>query len=112
MIKFNSTLAFMLVFVMVMIGSGVVSGLKGYTLGYEALKEVSQPKVKPGQKRLNNPNNQSLENQAAIVSEAEVLQQVNAQMNRKQEKAVPLTGKKTSTNNENNENNESFIESP
>jgi hypothetical protein len=109
MIKFNSTLAFMLVFVLVMIGSGLVSGLKGYTLGYEALKEVSQPKVKPGQKPLNNPNNQSLETQAAIVSEAEILQQVNAQMNRKQEKAVPLTGKKTS---DNNENNESFIESP
>lgn len=104
--KFNSTLAFIAIFVVVIIGSGVVSGLKGYTLGYEALKEVSQPKVKPGQRKLSNANIDSSGQQGMIISEATILQQVNAIMNRSQDQAVPLNDQKASSNND------SFIESP
>lgn len=106
--KMNSTLASVLIFVLVMLGSGLISGLKAYTLGYEALKEVSQPNVKPAQKDFTDQNNQSVKNQEMIVSEANILQKVNANMNRSQDKAIPLDGNKASQKN----NQKSFIESP
>lgn len=104
--KFNSTLAFLLIFVVVVISSGVVSGLTGYTLGYEALEEVTQPRIKSGQKGLRDRAADSVNNQPAIVSEAKILQQVNAVMNRSEDKAIPLDGDKASNSND------SFIESP
>lgn len=110
MIKFNSTLAFILIFVLVTIGSGLVSGLKGYTLGYEALKEVSQPEVKPSQNQLRGENNESSGKQAVIVSEADILQEVNGVMNRNSDQATPLDGQKASSQSSNDE--DSFIESP
>ncbi|AFZ49808.1 hypothetical protein [Dactylococcopsis salina] len=109
--KFNSTLAFILIFVVVMIGSGVISGLKGYTAGDEALKNVSQPDVKVRNNQgLANPD-QSSDNGNITISEAEVLKQVNAIMNRKQEKAIPLDGSKAPKNQDNNDD-DSFIQSP
>jgi len=109
--KFNSTLAFILIFVVVMIGSGVISGLKGYTLGDEALKNVSQPDVKvPNHQRLANPD-QSSGKGNITVSETEILKRVNAIMNRNQEKAIPLDGSKASKNQDNNDD-DSFIQSP
>ncbi len=107
MIKFNSTLAFTLFFIVVTIGSGVVSGLQGYILGEQALREVSQPEVKTGQKDLKNQQNQSSGQQSVIVSEAEILKQINVVMNRNSEQVVPLDGEKASQSNE-----DSFIESP
>ncbi|NBD18327.1 MAG: hypothetical protein GVY04_19990 [Cyanobacteria bacterium] len=109
MIKFNSTFAFILLFVVVTISSGFLSLLVGYTLGYEALKQVSQPDVKPGQKQLAEQNNQSSEKQTIIVSEAEIIEKVNVAMNQDQEKAIPLNGQKATSNAA---NNDSFIESP
>lgn len=109
MIKFNSTLAFLIVFMVVMIGSGVLSGLQGYILGEQALREVSQPEVKPGQKELNNQPNQSSGQATAIVSEAEILKQVNSIMNRNPEQVAPLNGEKASATPS---NQDSFIESP
>ncbi|MDR9405108.1 MAG: hypothetical protein RI580_16940 [Halothece sp. Uz-M2-17] len=109
MIKFNSTLAFILLFIVVTISSGIVSGLKGYTLGYEALKEISQPEVKPGQKQLAAANDSSSNQQTVIVPEAEILQQVNAVMNRDSDAVIPLDGEKASSQSSNN-NEDSFIE--
>jgi hypothetical protein len=109
MIKFNSTLAFILIFVAVTIGSGLISGLQGYILGDKALREVSQPEVKPGQTQLGNEQNQSSGKQTAIVSETEILKQVNAVMNRNPEQVVPLDGEKASAKTS---NQDSFIESP
>jgi len=109
MIKFNSTFAFILLFVVVTVSSGFLSLLTGYTLGYEALKQVSQPDVKPGQKQLAEKNNQSSEKQTIIVSEADIIEKVNAAMNQDQEKAIPLNGQKAASNAA---NNDSFIESP
>jgi len=110
MIKFNSTFAFILLFVVVTIGSGFLSLLTGYAIGYEALKQVSQPDVKPGQKQLAEKSNQSSSGkQSMIVSEAEIIEKVNAVMNQDQEKAIPLHGQNATSNAA---NNDSFIESP
>jgi len=92
--KLNSTSAAMLTFILVMVGSGLISGLKGYTMGYEALKEISQPKINP-QKQSQQP----LKDQKMIVSETKILQQVNAKMNRTQDKAVPLNDNQSSSDN-------------
>lgn len=108
MIKFNSALAFILLFVGVTVGSGILSGLKGYTLGYQALKEVSQPEVKRGQKEVREPS-PSRQGQTMIVSEVEILRQVNTIMNRDPEEVTPLDGEKASSNAR---NDDSFIESP
>jgi hypothetical protein len=109
MIKFNSTFAFILLFVVVTISSGFLSLLTGYTLGYEALKQVSQPDVKPGQKRLAQNNNPSSGKQTMIISEAEILENVNAVMNETQDQATPLNRQQAVSNPS---NNDSFIESP
>lgn len=110
--KMNSTLAAVLIFVLVMLGSGLVSGLKAYTLGYEALKEISQPNVKTAQKDFIKEKNQSVKNEQMIVSEANILEKVNAKMNRSQDKAVPLDGNQASQKNNQKNNQNSFIESP
>ncbi len=104
--KFNFTIAFILIFVVVMIGSGVISGLTGYRIGYEALQQVSQPRTKTAQKGLRDRLSESSGKQATIVSEAKILQQVNRVMNRSQDKAIPLDGNKASSDQD------SFIESP
>jgi len=109
MIKFNSTFAFILLFVVVTISSGFLSLLTGYTLGYEALKQVSQPDVQPGQKQLAEKNNHSSEKQTIIVSEAEIIAKVNAAMKQDQEKSIPLNGQNAASNAA---NHDSFIESP
>ena len=110
--KFNSTLAFILIFVVVMIGSGVISGLKGYTLGDEALKNVSQPDVKVRNNQgLDNPE-QSSGKGNLTVSEAEILKQVNGIMNRDQKQAIPLDGSRATKNQDNNDDDDSFIQSP
>lgn len=88
--KINATLAFMFLFVVVMIGSGVVSGLKGYTLGLTALKEVSPPEFKPTQRSIIAENNRSTQDKRMIVPEGEVLIKVYNLMNRSTEEAVPL----------------------
>jgi len=109
MIKFNSTVTFILLFVVVTISSGLISALQGYTLGYQALKEVSQPEVKPNQKQLAEQNNQSSGQENMIVSEGEIIKQVNAAMNRNTDKATPLDGEQASGKSS---NQDSFIESP
>jgi hypothetical protein len=45
--KVNSTLAFTLILLSLMIGAGVVSAAWGYALGREALKGVTQPDSRP-----------------------------------------------------------------
>ncbi|MFP4134702.1 MAG: hypothetical protein ACLFQP_09255 [Halothece sp.] len=88
--KFNSTLAFILIFILITIGSGVISGLKGYTLGYEALKEISQPEIKRRERNLTDEE-ESSSSEPSLVSEGEILEEVNEKMDRSSEKAVPLS---------------------
>lgn len=85
--KFNSTLALIFIFILITIGSGLISGLKGYTLGYEALKEISQPEIERGRRNLRDDDQA---NEPSLVSEREILEAVNQKMDRSSEKAVPL----------------------
>ena len=88
--KFNSTLTFILIFILITLGSGVISGLKGYTLGHEALKEISQPEIKRGEGNLTDEE-ESSSSEPSLVSEREILEEVNEKMDRSSEKAVPLS---------------------
>jgi len=97
--KMNSTLAAVLIFVLVMLGSALVSSLTAYTLGYEALKEISQPNTKSAQKDVAKQSNQSGKSQQMIVSEANILEKVNAKMNRSQDKSAPLNSNDASQKN-------------
>ncbi|QDZ39021.1 hypothetical protein FRE64_03150 [Euhalothece natronophila Z-M001] len=87
--RFNSTLTFIFIFILIAVGSGIISGLKGYTLGHEALQEVSQPDIRRGERKLNNEDDSS-SGQDALVSEADLLEEVNEKMDRSSERAVPL----------------------
>lgn len=88
--KFNSTLTFILIFILITIGSGVISGLKGYTLGHEALEAISQPKISRGEQNLSDEE-ESSNSEPSFVSEREILEEVNEKMDRSSEKAVPLS---------------------
>ncbi|MBZ8182080.1 hypothetical protein [Oscillatoria salina] len=81
--KLNSTVALTLILLTMMLGSGFVSGLWGFTLGHEALKGVSQPDVSPTKKlatdKQANPGKEGI----AILSEEEILSVVNDYVNGK-----------------------------
>jgi hypothetical protein len=48
--KFNNTLKFSLMILLLAMGSGLASGVLAYRLGVEALKGISQPDNNPSKK--------------------------------------------------------------
>lgn len=78
--KLNSTLGLTLMLLVMMLGAGSASAWWGYTLGYEALKSVTQPDVNPAKKLANSQNDSEHENGFTIVEEEEILMRVNGYM--------------------------------
>ncbi len=105
--KINSTVGLILVLLLVLTGVTLISGIKAYIIGYDALETVSQPNTKPKQSQLAKQENESnlLHEDKVIVSEKEILEAVNQKMNRDQAKAIPLQG------NPEAKKSDSFVES-
>lgn len=77
----NPAVAFTLILLSLMIGSGVVSASWGFTLGRQALTGVRQPETRPTSgtplvRESGNPGQGAV----ILVDEAEVLQQVKARI--------------------------------
>jgi len=83
--RINSTVALTLILLVLMVGAGVVSAVYGYSLGREALKGVKQPDVRPTTVGENTPEPTQIK-EFEIIPEAQILEDVNTQMNRS---AVP-----------------------
>jgi hypothetical protein len=75
----NPAVAFTLILLSLMIGSGVVSASWGFTLGRQALTGVRQPETRPtsGTPAVGGSGNPG-QGTVILVNEAEVLQQVKA----------------------------------
>ncbi|MEC4984824.1 MAG: hypothetical protein SAK42_12050, partial [Oscillatoria sp. PMC 1076.18] len=77
------TVALTLILLTMMLGSGFVSGLWGFTLGHEALKGVSQPDVSPTKKLATDKQATPGKEGIAILTEEEILASVNDYINGK-----------------------------
>jgi hypothetical protein len=77
----NPAVAFTLILLSLMIGSGVVSASWGFTLGRQALTGVRQPETRPSSGTPVSREAAGADNNSVIlVNEAEVLQQVQARI--------------------------------
>lgn len=76
----NPAVAFTLILLSLMIGSGVISASWGFTLGRQALTGVRQPESRPASAA---PVSRSAGGQKAIVllNEEDILQDVQARIN-------------------------------
>ncbi len=75
--KLNSTVALTLILLATMLGAGTVSALWGYTLGYGALKGVTQPDVSPTKKLSGDKASASGQEGVKMLSEQTVLAKVS-----------------------------------
>jgi len=75
--KLNSTLGLTLMLLIMMLGAGSASAWWGYTLGYQALKSVTQPDVNPAKQLASSQVNSDPENGLSFVKEEEILMRVN-----------------------------------
>ena len=75
--KLNSTVALTLILLATMLGAGTVSALWGYTLGYGALKGVTQPDVSPTKKLAGDKTSASGTEGVKMLSEQTVLAKVS-----------------------------------
>lgn len=88
--RVNSTVALTLILLTLMVGAGVVSGAWGYAIGRDALKGVTQPDVRPNAAGTETtPTTQPREFE--IIPEAQILQDVQTQMDGAASSAVPMT---------------------
>lgn len=90
--KFNSTVALTVVLLTLMVGAGVVSGVWGFALGYEALKGVTQPDARPKAKTIVPKDKQSQGKGLVFLKEADILKNVKARMQGNQ-KETPVEKK-------------------
>lgn len=75
----NPAVAFTLILLSLMIGSGVVSASWGFTLGRQALTGVRQPETRPSSgSPATRESGTASHGDVILVNEAEVLQQVKA----------------------------------
>jgi hypothetical protein len=75
----NPAVAFTLILLSLMIGSGVVSASWGFTLGRQALTGVRQPETRPtGATPINRETSNQGQGNVIFLSETEILQQVKA----------------------------------
>lgn len=74
----NPAVAFTLILLSLMIGSGVVSASWGFTLGRQALTGVRQPETRPTSGAPISREGGAGQNTVILVDEAEILQQVKA----------------------------------
>jgi len=81
--KISGSVAFILIFLTVAIGSGILSGLQGYTFGYQALQSVRQPDFKPSKKLKpkDAARSDSTYRGLVIVPEEEILKEVKTLIN-------------------------------
>jgi len=78
----NPAVAFTLILLSLMIGSGVVSASWGFTLGRQALTGVRQPETRPTSGTpISREGGNSGQGAVTLVDEAEILQQVKARIN-------------------------------
>lgn len=71
--------AFTFLFLSLMAGATVVSGLWGYTLGRSALQGITQPDMRPN--RLEEDSRSSKREKMVFVSEEAILEDITARMN-------------------------------
>ena len=74
----NPAVAFTLILLSLMIGAGVVSASAGYALGRQALTGVRQPESRPSSG--NSVARTQSGGQPALLSEEDILQEVNARI--------------------------------
>lgn len=79
----NPAVAFTLILLSLMIGSGVISASWGFTLGRQALTGVRQPESRPTSGAPVSRNASAASGQKAVVllNEADILQDVQARIN-------------------------------
>jgi len=79
----NPAVAFTLILLSLMIGSGVISASWGFTLGRQALTGVRQPESRPTSSAPVSRSNASAGQQRAIIllNEDDILQDVQARIN-------------------------------
>ncbi|MBE9136257.1 hypothetical protein IQ254_03400 [Nodosilinea sp. LEGE 07088] len=74
----NPAVAFTLILLSLMIGSGVVSASWGFTLGRQALTGVRQPETRPTSGTPAGGSGSPGQGNVILVNEADVLQQVKS----------------------------------
>ncbi|NES80314.1 MAG: hypothetical protein F6K10_01935 [Moorea sp. SIO2B7] len=74
--KFNSTVVLTLLLLIMMIAAGSASAWWGFTIGYQALKGVTQPDVNPTKKLAGNKKASGNQKGLTLVKEREVLVRV------------------------------------
>lgn len=79
--KFNSTVALTLILLAMMLGSGFVSAMWGFTLGHEALKGVTQPDVRPTKKLAGSQQGTPGKEGVIFLRESDIQSSVNAYIN-------------------------------
>jgi hypothetical protein len=79
----NPAVAFTLILLSLMIGSGVISASWGFTLGRQALTGVRQPESRPTSSAPVSRSNTSAGQQGALIllNEDDILQDVQARIN-------------------------------
>ncbi|NMF84295.1 hypothetical protein [Nodosilinea sp. P-1105] len=78
----NPAVAFTLILLSLMIGSGVVSASWGFTLGRQALTGVRQPEARPSSGTpVSRDGATTGQGSVILLSEDEILQQVQARIN-------------------------------
>ena len=75
--RFNSTVALTFTLLVMMLGSGVASGLWSYTIGHAALQGVTQPDVSPTKKLSGDSQGTDAKGKLIIVKENDIINQVN-----------------------------------
>ncbi|MGF1537159.1 MAG: hypothetical protein ACFB4J_11835 [Elainellaceae cyanobacterium] len=77
--RIDPMIAFTFLFLSLMAGATVVSGLWGYTLGRSALQGITQPDMRPN--RLEEDSSNSKREKMVFVSEEAILEDITARMN-------------------------------
>ncbi|MBD2325354.1 hypothetical protein [Alkalinema sp. FACHB-956] len=74
--KLNSTATFTFLLLFLMIGAGFASANLGFSLGYEALKGITQPDSRPNSKNNNRPTPNGSVEGMALLREDDIIKEV------------------------------------
>lgn len=100
--KVNSTVAFTFILLVMIVGSGIVSALRGYSLGSQALKGITQPQTKPTRRSLPRQSTSSQQHQGLVIlPEQEIYKQVEQYKTNRQGKPQSLSATPKSSQNMN-----------
>ncbi len=101
--KMNTTLVFTLLLLTSMLATGLSSGIVGFTLGKESLKNVSQPDTNPTQKKSLKKHTFDNKKTVEMIPESEIIKKAKEQMRTKNAKLEQKSAEKTKKEEQNEE---------